>query len=190
VAGGRTCQQRSRWQVANRGVNASAALRVVASEFPTCGAITLCGDEVLSTGKCVGVEPESELMANPLLSLATGRRYTKAVERAVVRPSTCVPDGNILTSVVTSGHAKLRELQFAAVRDLTCLLSRAVTLSFGEAASADAFGDLVAAPHVPTSSFNQGFYHELIWVKWAVLHLALQAEGVSSVLFLDADVVF
>ena len=146
---------------------------------------------MLSTGQCVGpYEPETPHMANPLLSLATGRRYTKAVERAVVRPSTCVPDGNILTSVVTSGHIELRELQFEAVRDLTCLLSRAVTLSFGEAGSGS-FGDLVAASvSVPTSTFKQGVYHELIWVKWAVLHLALRAEKVSSVLFLDADVVF
>lgn len=132
-------------------------------------------------------EPE---YANPLLSGPTSRRYTGAVERAVARPSTCVPEGNIFTSVVTSGHKELRELQFDAVKAQACLLSRAVTLCFGETHYGGAYGDVVSAPqHVPTSSFTQGFYYELLWCKWAVLHLALRAEGVRSVFFLDADVV-
>ena len=72
------------------------------------------------------------MSSNPLLPVEVAIAYGASARRAASVPSACVPEGAILTTAVTGGLAGLRLLQFSAVKDLTCLLVRTVSLCFGQ----------------------------------------------------------
>ena len=58
VARGVACDKRSRWLMGHRGLNASAALRAVATEFAqACGGIEGCPDEALASSRRLSSEP-------------------------------------------------------------------------------------------------------------------------------------
>ena len=111
----------------------------------------------------------------------------RAVHKAVLRPSDCVPEGAVLISTFKQYHRPLHDLQFRAVHGLQCLMSRVVLLCFGEHAVSTLRGACVNAPDVPQSDFREGSYFLFSWVKWNVAWHALNVA--SCVLMIDADVV-
>ena len=57
VARGVACDKRSRWLMGHRGLNASAALSAVATEFSqACGGIEGCPDEALASSRRLSSE--------------------------------------------------------------------------------------------------------------------------------------
>ena len=124
---------------------------------------------------------------NALLPSDVRAKLERAVHKAVLRPSDCVPDGAALISTFNQYHRPLHHLQFQAVHGLQCLMSRVVLLCFGEHAVSTLRGACVNAPDVRQSDFREGDYFLLSWVKWNVVWHALNVA--SCVLMIDADVV-
>lgn len=56
---------------------------------------------------------------------------TMAVAAALLRHSTCVPDGMVLLSMSNPHHRPLREMQFERVRHIDCLMTRVVSVCWG-----------------------------------------------------------
>ena len=124
---------------------------------------------------------------NALLPSDVGAKLERAVHKAVLRPSDCVPGGAVLISTFNQYHRPLHQLQFQAVRALRCLMSRVVLLCFGAHAVDSLRGACVNAPAARQSDFREGDYFSFSWVKWNVAWHALNVA--SCVLMVDADVV-
>ena len=122
-----------------------------------------------------------------------------AVRLALARPSSCVPTGAVVTTYFSEQHAALQSLTLSRLQHRTCFMARVVTVCYQHGQSAaqpDAGGrECVHAPPIPVGPIGlqafdlrrQATYHELIWVKWRILHEALQ--DATEVLFLDSDTV-
>lgn len=120
-----------------------------------------------------------------------------AVRSALARPSSCVPMGAVVTTYFSEQHTALQLLTLDRLRRRTCFMARVVTVCYQDrqpAAQPGAGGrECVRAPPIPGGPIGrQAFdlqrraaYHELIWVKWRMLHEALQYA--NEVLFLDSD---
>lgn len=126
---------------------------------------------------------------------------TTLVHGTVERPSSCVPPGAVLLTYVNPKHVRLRALQLQRVAALPCVVSRLVSVCYGSVPH-DGLGSCEAARDFGPADLNLGLsayrrqrarpasagaYFELIWAKWRLLLLALQAA--REVFWLDADVV-
>ena len=92
-----------------------------------------------------------------------------------------------MMTTVNDFHEPLHELQFQRVRHQRCLMSRLVTVCFGERACRRAVGHKVVGHEMVGSDFRKKAYVEITWGKWRLMHAALGEA--DSVFFLDADVV-
>lgn len=129
------------------------------------------------------------------------------VEHIVGVTSTCVPAGAVALSMTNAHHAHLTSLQVASVP--SCFLQRFLLLCGWPAADTAAvraalevntaldgtgartkfLPRCVHALHLPWANFGTTAYHEIIWMKWALLDETLRVPAVSAALFFDADVV-
>ena len=100
------------------------------------------------------------------------------------RPSACVPDGSVVVTAVNTAHAPLLHAQVATLPQ--CFRRRYGALCFGEARGWPAGA---SCSHWPAQRTGHRLSYEVFtWLKWELIHLALLATGVRTVLWTDCDV--
>jgi hypothetical protein len=127
--------------------------------------------------------------AAALLPAPTAARVRELVSQQLGVPSSCVPDGAVMLSIVNEHHLPLHRLAFAHMlgRREQCLVDRLVSLCFGHDESP---GRCIRLPSAPPSDHRQGQYHQLVWLKYHLLRLALGVDSCTAALFTDADVAY
>ena len=124
--------------------------------------------------------------SNPLVPTDVQAQLRSAVHESLALPSSCVPGGAVLVSMVDAAQAPLRRLQFSRIRELKCLVDRVTSLCWNHS---DSFGH---APCVqaPATAFDRAdpevLYHLKCWAKWTLLSTALDVARLAF--YVDADV--
>ena len=108
-----------------------------------------------------------------------------AIDAALRKPSSCVPEGAVTLSVINRHHAKIRPLQFAFMQNEPCFMKRMISVCYNVT---DNFGTCVHSSFaIPPSDFKRSNYANLIWAKWRIIANALQAA--RAIMWVDADVI-
>ena len=127
--------------------------------------------------------------AAALLPPEAASQARQLVRTSLRVPSSCVPTGAIVLSIVNEHHRPLHRLSFEPMlrRREHCLVDRLVVLCLGHNESA---GRCVTLRPALPSDHRRGHYHQLTWLKYHFLHLALHLVACSAALLTDADIVF
>ena len=124
---------------------------------------------------------------------------TAAVAEALARPSDCVPVGGVLLSMANPHHWRLRQMQFARVKHVECLMVRVVSVCWGdlddglgtcvrgECGAKTKQGGYSASSACVSSDYRRSQYVSLNWAKWPFFIDALRVARV--ILWIEADVV-
>ena len=137
-----------------------------------------------------------------LIPPRVGRAVQAAVVRSLARPaSACVPAGVVMLTIVNMHHLPFYHQQFARVPTPTrvCLARRLVALCLGHNESAPPGGHnestaaaatCVVAPPTSASDHRRGHFHQIAYVRYRLLRLALICPGAVAAFFTDADVAY
>lgn len=155
--------------------------RQSSTKIPSTAPSTTTYETSKATRKAPPISWKSRSVALP--------NVTAAVSAAVRTPSDCVPEGAVVLTIFWPNRIDMRRLQFQNSQ-ARCFLSRLVTVGFGRGTgSADSLGTIVEAPDFLAHPIqvNSVTWRQRDWMKWRMMHDALQAA--SSALYLDTDVV-
>lgn len=124
---------------------------------------------------------------------------TAAVAQALARPSNCVPVGGVMLSMSNPHHLHLRQLQFARIKHIKCLMDRVVSVCWGDwdddlgtcvrgdCGAKTKYGGYSVSSACVSSDYRRSQYVSLNWAKWPFFIDALRVARV--ILWIEADIV-